>query len=131
MRQLAAWFRSRFALSSRSPSPRAPSPEPIDDEALGPPAEVEVAIGDELDLHGFRPEDTRAVVDAYLIEAARIGHREVRVIHGKGAGVQARIVRALLERHPLVVSFGQAPPNRGGWGATIVRLRADETQAET
>jgi dsDNA-specific endonuclease/ATPase MutS2 len=64
-----------------------------------------------------------SVVEEYLQAAHERGFREVRIIHGRGAGVQRSIVRAVLSRHRLVVSFGDAPPARGGWGATVVRLR--------
>jgi DNA-nicking Smr family endonuclease len=80
-------------------------------------------IEDALDLHAFHPRDLDAVVTEYLWEAARCGLREVRIIHGKGIGVQGRRVGALLSRHAAVESFGPAPAERGHWGATIVRLR--------
>ena len=85
---------------------------------------VALPIEDSLDLHTFRPRDVASVVEDYLTEAAARGFREVRVIHGRGIGVQREIVRSALARHPLVESFGDAPPERGGWGATVVRLRA-------
>jgi DNA-nicking Smr family endonuclease len=85
---------------------------------------VPLPIEDALDLHTFAPRDVASVVEEYLIEAAARGFREVRVIHGRGIGVQREIVRAVLARHPLVESFADAPPERGGRGATIVRLRA-------
>ena len=85
---------------------------------------VPLPIEDALDLHPFAPRDVASVVEEYLIEAAARGFREVRVIHGRGIGVQREIVRGVLGRHPLVESFADAPPERGGWGATIVRLRA-------
>ena len=84
---------------------------------------VALPIEDSLDLHTFSPRDVASVVDEYLIEAAARGFREVRVIHGRGIGVQREIVRGVLTRHPLVESFADAPPERGGWGATVVRLR--------
>jgi DNA-nicking Smr family endonuclease len=84
---------------------------------------VPVPIEDALDLHPFAPRDVASVVEEYLIEAAARGFREVRVIHGRGIGVQREIVRAVLGRHPLVASFADEPPERGGWGATNVRLR--------
>jgi dsDNA-specific endonuclease/ATPase MutS2 len=65
-----------------------------------------------------------SVVEEYLNEAAATGFREVRIIHGRGIGVQREIVRSVLQRHPLVDSFAAAPPERGGWGATLVHLRA-------
>jgi DNA-nicking Smr family endonuclease len=86
------------------------------------PDEVRVPIEDALDLHAFLPRDVRSVVESYLEEARAAGFREVRLIHGRGVGVQREIVRALLARHPAVASFADAPPDRGGWGATLVRL---------
>jgi len=85
--------------------------------------DVVVPIEDCLDLHPFRPREVRDVVEAYLAAAVEQGLAEVRLIHGRGIGVQRRIVRAVLERHPLVVRFGDAPPERGGWGATLAVLR--------
>jgi DNA-nicking Smr family endonuclease len=84
---------------------------------------VRVPIEDALDLHAFAPRDVRSVVDEYLRAAHERGLREVRLIHGRGIGVQRASVQALLSRHPLVVSYADAPPERGGWGATVVRLR--------
>lgn len=84
---------------------------------------VAVPIEDALDLHAFAPRDVRSVVDAYLHEAHARGFREVRLIHGRGTGAQRASVQALLARHPLVEGFADAPPQRGGWGATIARLR--------
>jgi DNA-nicking Smr family endonuclease len=85
---------------------------------------VRIPIEDALDLHTFAPADIPSVVDEYLEEARRRGFREVRLIHGRGRGVQRRVVQSLLARHPLVEGFADAPPDRGGWGATLVRLRS-------
>lgn len=85
--------------------------------------EVVLPIEDSLDLHSFRPRDIRSVVEAYLDAAAEAGFEEVRLIHGRGIGAQREIVRALLARHPLVSGFRDAPPDRGGWGATLASLR--------
>ena len=63
------------------------------------------------------------MVDEYLKEAAERGFREVRLIHGRGIGVQRASVQALLAGHPLVLRFFDAPPERGGWGATVVMLK--------
>ena len=63
-----------------------------------------------------------SVVDDYLRAAHARGFREVRLIHGRGTGTQRATVRALLARHPLVAGFADAPPERGGWGATVVTL---------
>jgi DNA-nicking Smr family endonuclease len=84
---------------------------------------VHVPIGDALDLHSFAPRDVASVVEEYLRAAHERGFREVRLIHGRGIGVQRSIVHAVLSRSVLVVSFAEAPADRGGWGATIVRLR--------
>ena len=95
-------------------------PEP-NEPALDAP--VVLPIEDSLDLHAFQPRDVRAVVESYLEAAREAGFREVRVIHGRGVGVQREGVRALLERLSYVEDFRDAPPERGGWGATLVRLR--------
>ena len=85
---------------------------------------VVLPIGDALDLHSFKPKDIPSVVEEYLEECRRSGILEVRLIHGKGAGVQRAIIRSLLDKHPSVISFEDAPAEAGGWGATIVRLLA-------
>jgi DNA-nicking Smr family endonuclease len=88
------------------------------------PEPVRIPIEDALDLHAFSPKDVASVVDEYLREAHRAGFREVRLIHGRGTGTQRALVRSLLERHPLVLAFADALPERGGWGATVVTLGA-------
>lgn len=90
------------------------------------PPPVVVPIEDSIDLHAFAPRDVRDVVDSYLEEAVRLGFREVRLIHGRGKGVQRAAVRSLLSRHPLVLEFWDAPPRRGGWGATVAALAATD-----
>jgi DNA-nicking Smr family endonuclease len=87
------------------------------------PEPVNLPIEDSLDLHAFAPRDVRPVVEEYLKEAAARGFREVRLIHGRGIGVQRKSVQALLAGHPLVERFLDAPPERGGWGATVVVLK--------
>ena len=87
------------------------------------PEPVNLPIEDALDLHAFAPKDVRPVVDEYLKEAAARGFREIRLIHGRGIGVQRASVQALLAAHPLVERFFDAPPERGGWGATVVVLK--------
>ena len=82
----------------------------------------DVPIEDALDLHAFRPADIRSVVEEYVTAAHQAGLREVRLIHGRGTGVQRGIVQAALERHPLVTSFDDAPGSH--LGATVARLRA-------
>jgi dsDNA-specific endonuclease/ATPase MutS2 len=89
------------------------------------PEEIVIPIEDFIDLHPFRPRDVRSVVEEYLATAIAAGFREVRLIHGRGVGVQREIVRSLLAHHPAVVDYFDAPPGRGGWGATVVRLAGD------
>jgi DNA-nicking Smr family endonuclease len=91
--------------------------------AVGADGPVRVPIEDALDLHTFAPQDVPSVVAEYLAAALARGFAEVRLIHGRGQGVQRTIVRSLLAKHPLVAGYTDAPPGRGGWGATIVRLR--------
>lgn len=99
-----------------------------DDAAI--PEEVVLPVEDFLDLHPFRPRDVRSVVEAYLEAALTAGFTEVRLIHGRGIGVQREIIRTLLARHPAVREFFDAPPDRGGWGATVVRLAPPEGRGE-
>jgi len=82
-----------------------------------------IPIEGTLDLHAFVPRDVASVVEEYVRAAHEAGLREVRLIHGRGRGVQREAVRRLLATLPIILAFGDAPPERGGWGATIVRLR--------
>lgn len=82
-----------------------------------------VEIEDSIDLHGFQPRDIPSVVEEYLFAAAERGFREVRLIHGRGQGVQRARVRQVLAAHPLVLEVHNAPGNRGGWGATLVVIK--------
>jgi dsDNA-specific endonuclease/ATPase MutS2 len=84
---------------------------------------LSIPIEDALDLHAFAPRDIPSVVEEYLREAHARGFAEVRLIHGRGIGVQRRIVQSVLTKHPLVASHADAPAERGGWGATVVTLR--------
>jgi dsDNA-specific endonuclease/ATPase MutS2 len=81
-----------------------------------------IEITDVFDLHTIPPRDVKAVVEEYLREAHRKGLLVVRIIHGKGIGVQREIVRTILSRTPFVHDWTDAPPDAGGFGATIVRL---------
>ena len=92
--------------------PDAPFDEPI-----------VIPLEDHLDLHPFQPKEIPSVVEEYLEQCKQAGLREVRLIHGKGKGVQRNIIRALLEKHSHVESFHVAPLEAGSWGATIVRLK--------
>lgn len=78
----------------------------------------EIPIEDTIDLHSFQPSEVRLVVEEYLYQAVRRGLVEVRIIHGKGVGVQRNIVHSILEKHPDVLSFRDMPDR----GSTLVRL---------
>ncbi|UCE85534.1 MAG: Smr/MutS family protein [Deltaproteobacteria bacterium] len=95
---------------------------PDDDSPFGPEPVV-VPIEDALDLHPFAPREIPEVVADYLDAAAAAGFREVRLIHGRGKGVQRQRVQQVLAAHPRVERFRDAPPDRGGFGATIAWLR--------
>ena len=85
-----------------------------------------IPIEDSLDLHSFFPRDVPDVVSDYLDEARRRGFPEVRLIHGKGKGVRRAEVRRLLAADARVIEVFDAPPERGGMGATIVILRSGD-----
>ncbi|MFN2239152.1 MAG: Smr/MutS family protein [Thermoanaerobaculia bacterium] len=87
----------------------------------------EVPIEDFIDLHPFRPREVKEVAEEYLIAAREKGFRQVRLIHGRGIGVQREILRSLLERLDFVEQFHDADATGGGWGATVVLLRAKES----
>ena len=97
-----------------------PEAEP-EGEVVEPEA-VELPIEDSIDLHPFQPREIKEVVASYLDEAWERGFSEVRIIHGRGIGQQRQTVRKVLERDPRVVSFADAGPERGGWGATLARF---------
>ena len=103
----------------------------LTDDETDPEAPVAIPIEDSLDLHPFPPRDVPDVVADYLEEARRAGFTEVRLIHGRGIGVQRERVRSLLAKHPLVVSYHDATPERGGWGATIASLSQGDREASS
>ena len=94
----------------------------MSNEAEPFPDIVDIEITDSLDLHSFHPRDVKAVVTEYLKEAHKKGFPIVRIIHGKGVGVQREIVRKVLAQTPFVKSFKNAPEFSGSWGATIAAL---------
>ena len=111
------------------------SPPPFDDSAPDDPSSavpalddpvfrepVHLPITDVFDLHSVPPKDTEAVVEEYLHECYRLGLTEIRVIHGRGIGVQRATVRLVLQRTKFVAWFGDAPAEAGGWGATVITL---------
>lgn len=126
---LGGWTR-RWAEPVVAPRHPAPDGDSGDDDAGDGdeaffPDPVEIPITDSIDLHYFPPADVGEIVDAYLEAAAERGFREVRIIHGRGRGVQRNRVRIHLERSPHVEAFEDAPGDRGGWGATLAKLRVD------
>jgi dsDNA-specific endonuclease/ATPase MutS2 len=91
--------------------------EPFDTEP------VELPIADVFDLHSVPAKDVRGAVEEYLVEAQRHGYKALRIIHGRGIGFQREMIREILARTSFVESFGDAPAEAGGWGATLVTLR--------
>ncbi|HKS08665.1 MAG TPA: Smr/MutS family protein [Pyrinomonadaceae bacterium] len=87
------------------------------------PEPVEIEITDVFDLHTIPPRDVKRVVEEYLEIAREKGFPVVRIIHGKGIGVQREMVRTILARMDFVLDWTDAPPEAGGFGATIVRLK--------
>ncbi len=94
---------------------KKPHPAPA-----GIPAEIRVT--DTLDLHGFFPEQIPEIVDAFIANAIALGLRDLRIVHGKGKSRLKFEVHQSLKRDARVVAFGDAPPELGGWGATVIRL---------
>ena len=80
---------------------------------------VEIPIEDWIDLHSFQPRDVASVIEEYLFQALQRNFRQVRIIHGRGIGMQRKIVQSILSRHPGVLSFEDTPDR----GATIAFLR--------
>lgn len=83
---------------------------------------IPIPITDVFDLHTVPPRDVEGVVEAYLEEALAAGFRYVRIIHGRGIGVQREVVRKVLKRMPFVAAYSDAPAEAGGWGATVITL---------
>ncbi len=84
---------------------------------------IHIPIEDWVDLHTFSPKEIPALLEDYLEECLKKRYRQVRIIHGKGKGVQRAIVHSFLEKSPLVDSYRPAPEEHGGWGATLVDLK--------
>ena len=91
--------------------PENPFPEPF-----------RIPVEDVLDLHTVSARDVKPVVEEYLAEANRLGFKALRIIHGRGIGVQRETVRKVLAATPFVLSYSDAPMEAGGWGATVVTL---------
>ncbi len=91
---------------------------------------IEYPIDGTLDLHQFRPQEVKDVVVDYIDACLERGIYTLRIIHGKGIGVQREIVRSILKKHPAVVSFRHEGGSGGSWGATVVDLRRPDKSAE-
>jgi Smr domain len=111
---------AKIAPSSSGEADLAEDEDPFDEP-------VRLEIRDVIDLHTIPPKQVKVVCEEYLEEARTKGFRFVRIIHGKGIGVQREIVRKVLDRTGFVSSYYDAPPEAGGLGATIAELDLDKT----
>ena len=131
------WINRLFGAPARSTgAQQSAEPDAKEDgesDPFNPFAEpVRVEITDVFDLHTIAPRDVKRVVEEYLREAHAAGFRSVRIIHGKGVGVQREMVLSILRRTPFVEAWTDAPPERGGWGATVAHLSTgDEAERVT
>ena len=107
-------------MHKKNKAPSLAVPDELDDSPFPDP--IVMPIEDVIDLHPFAPKEIRSVVEEYLRECCAAGFTQVRLIHGKGKGVQRESIRALLARLPYVQDFADAPMEGGGWGATLVSL---------
>ena len=128
--RLSGWikrWRSRRREDERVTEPEQEEAE--DEGEIDPfdpfPEPVHLEIRDVFDLHTIAPQEVKRVVAEYLNEARRMGFRSVRIIHGKGTGTQREMVRKILARTPFVERWTDAPPEAGGWGATVVHLKGE------
>ena len=123
---LLNWLRNVIAGGKASQTSADPLVGTHDENEIDPfnpfPKPITIEIRDIIDLHTIPPRDVKRVVEEYLLEARRTGFRSVRIIHGKGIGVQREMVRSILARTSFVEDWTDAPPEAGGLGATIVRL---------
>jgi len=128
------WLKSLFPVRPRTTDEVAAIDVLADaDESLFDPADpfgepVRLEITDVFDLHTIAPRDVERVVVEYLEEARRAGFRSVRIIHGKGRGVQRRLVHNVLARTPFIRDWTDAPPQSGGWGATVAHFTPQDTE---
>jgi dsDNA-specific endonuclease/ATPase MutS2 len=122
------WIKSLLGKTTQEQS----ADQPDDGSDLDPndpfPDPVEIEITDVFDLHTIPPRDVKRVVEEYLSLAREKGFRSVRIIHGKGVGVQRTMVHSILARTPFVTGWTDAPPEAGGLGATIVKLTVKERE---
>jgi dsDNA-specific endonuclease/ATPase MutS2 len=117
--KLSEWWRDLWARKEEDSEPEiSEGDDPFDEPVV-------MEIRDVIDLHTIPPYQVKAVVEEYLLEARARGFRHVRIIHGKGIGVQREMVRKILDRTPFVAGYRDAPPEAGGLGATIAILDLD------
>jgi len=100
------------------------APQDDDERAEDDAEAVEIPITGELDLHAFAPRDVPTVVEEYVKLCRERNILALRLVHGKGTGTQRAVVRRVLRTLPAVADFGDAPAERGGFGATVVSLHA-------
>ncbi|MBV9923738.1 MAG: Smr/MutS family protein [Acidobacteria bacterium] len=122
LKRLGRWLAPSAPREDDEPLDEADNVDPFDPF----PEPVRLEIKDVFDLHPIPPREVRAVVEEYLREAHAKGFRQVRIIHGKGVGVQRETVRKVLARTPFIEHFADAPPEAGGWGATVAHLTEDK-----
>ena len=126
--KISALLKKLFAPHESARAERAAPapPRAEDDDDTDPfnpfPEPVTLEIKDVFDLHSIPPRDVKRVVVEYLAQAHQSGFTRVRIIHGKGVGTQRETVRSVLATTPFVRHFADAPPEAGGWGATVVHL---------
>jgi dsDNA-specific endonuclease/ATPase MutS2 len=125
MRFLHKIFSTEHRRSEIEHRPLVEPPLGEDEDPFDEPVRLE--IRDVIDLHTIPPKQVKAVVEEYLNEARARGFRFVRIIHGKGIGVQREMVRKVLDRTSFVLNYHDAPPTAGGPGATIAELDLDKS----
>ncbi len=116
-------------MQKKDQEPLPSTPEDIDDTPFPDP--IVMPIEDVIDLHPFAPKEIRSVVEEYLLECCKAGFTQVRLIHGKGKGIQRESIRSLLARLPYVKDFSDAPMEAGSWGATLVSLDLSRSASES
>lgn len=119
------WLKASFRKAAPAADPSRAGRN--DEDELDPfnpfPDPIDLPLSDVIDLHTIPPRDVKRAVEEYLFQASTLGFPVVRIIHGKGIGVQRELVRTILARSQLVQDWTDAPPEAGGLGATIVHFK--------